>query len=150
MGLMETLIKKLTPDQASPRVSTPASAPPSEYPREVLRMVSATWQMGMSHFNGERTQIALAQLYCGAVRERLLDEIEEISRPSEVLLADMIRQARPSVTTEHAFAQLSAEEFDSSYGRLRIEYRNRETDIRQIAEALTNVVDIVRYLANVA
>jgi hypothetical protein len=148
MGMMETLIRRFTPDQVLPHVSTPTSAPPDEYPREVLRVIATTWTMAMSHFNGERRQLALAEMYCGAVRERLLDELESVRRPSSVLLGDVLGWTQPSAATAQAFARLSPKSFDDSYARLRIEYARNYVDIEQVADALIQVVDVMRWITN--
>ena len=148
MGLMGTLISRFTPDQAL-RVSTlPQPSAPDEYPRAVLRVVATTWTIGMSHFNGERNQIALADMFCSTVREKLLDEIEGVTRPSLVHIGDVLRRTRPLLATGRAFEQLSPESFDNSYARLRMEYAKYGVDIEQVADALTHAVDVMRYVAH--
>jgi hypothetical protein len=147
MGLMETLIRRFTPDQVSPRVLTLSPASPDQYPRPLLRVVATTWTIGISHFNGERNQIELARMYCSAVREKLLDEIEGVTRPSSVLLGDVITQTRRPSGVAQAFARLTPEDFDASYARLRMEYAKHDVDIEQLADAMVNVVDIMRYIA---
>lgn len=149
MGLIETLKKKLTPEAAIPHVSTPAPSEPSQYPREVLRMVGLTWNMGMAHFTGERLQLGLAEMFCGAVSERLFDEIEGVTRPSSELLRDLVKRTRPPVPAEQAFARLSPADFDAGYARLRLEYANHGADPEQMATSLLHAVDIMRYVANV-
>jgi hypothetical protein len=150
MGLIETLKKKLTPEESLPRVATPTSPAAAQYPREVLRMIATTWTMGMSYFHGEKLQLGLAQMFCFAVRERLLDEIEGVTHPSEEILREVVKVTRPPVPAEQAFAKLSSADFDACYARLRVEYTNHDADIAQIAEALTNVVEIMRYVAHLS
>lgn len=150
MGLIETLIKKLTPERATPRVSTPTSRVPTQYPQEVLRMVAATWTMGMAHFNGERHQLGLAEMFCGAVSERLFDEIEGVTHPSSELLRDLVKEARLPIPAEQAFAKLSPPDFDAAYARLRVEYANHGADLEQMATALVHVVDIMRYVSHIS
>jgi hypothetical protein len=149
MGLIETLKKKLTPQAAIPQVSTPTPADPSQYPREVLRMVAATWNTGMAHFTGERLQLGLAEMFCGAVSERLFDEIEGVTRPSTELLRELMKRTRPPIPAEQAFAKLFPVGFDADYARLRVEYANHGADPEQMATALLHVVDIMRYVTKV-
>jgi hypothetical protein len=150
MGLIETLIKKLTPEKATPRVSTPTSRVPTQYPQEVLRMVAATWTTGMAHFAGERLQLGLAEMFCGAVSERLFDEIDGVTRPSSELLHDLLKEARAPVPAQQAFANLGPSGFDTSYARLRLEYANQGADLEQMATALVHVVDIMRYVSHIS
>jgi hypothetical protein len=148
MGLIETLKKKLTPEAAIPRVSTPTSADPSQYPREVLRMVAATWNMGMAYYNGERLQLGLAEMFCGAVSERLFDEIEGVTRPSSELLSDLVKKTRLPIPAEQAFAKVSPSDFDAGYARLREDYANHGADPEQMATSLLHAVEVMRYVAH--
>jgi hypothetical protein len=150
MGLIDTIKKKLTPQAAVPPVSTPTSVDPSQYPREVLRMVAATWNMGMGYFQRERLQLGLAEMFCGAVSERLFDEIEGVTRPSSELLRDLVKKTRPPVPAEQAFAKLSQSDFDAAYARLREDYANQGADPEQMATALLHVVDIMRYVVHIS
>lgn len=149
MGFIETLKKRFTPEGAT-AVATPPHGVPAEYPREVLRVVSTTWNMGMSYFIGTRYQLGLAEMFCGVVRERLLDEIEGVRRPSSVPLSDILRNAKIPTPAVQAFSQLTPEQFDDSYARLRIEYTNRGADIEKVADALLNVVETMRYITELA
>jgi hypothetical protein len=116
----------------------------------VLTAVSATWTTAMAHFTGKQHQIGLAQMFCIAVRERLVDEMEDTTRPSSDLLRGLLKQMSPPGSAAQAFAALSPSEFDASYNRLRTEYANRGVDLEQMADALVHVVEVVRYVAHLS
>ena len=150
MGLFETLKKRLTPEMSVRGIATPTAAQPAQYPRAVLTAVSATWTTAMALFADKQHQIGLAQMYCLAVRERLVDELEGALRPSDQILRDLLKQMNPPPAAAQAFTQLSASDFDASYNRLRMEYANRGVDLEQMADALIHVVDVVRYVAHLS
>jgi hypothetical protein len=100
----------------------------------------STWLIGMKIFEGHANRAGLAFIFCYAVRNAVLDELDGIDQtPAEAFasLADGIEPPMPPAAAD-AFKTMMLKDFNDWLGHLRARAVKDNIDFADYAEALKN------------
>ena len=117
---------------------------PLPYDKSTIALASATIFAGMEQFADCPYQGALAQVFCFAVRDMILNELEGITLPTAEVLAGLVKRLHSSAPAEvrETFSRISPEEFDDWYKHIRINAAKEGVDLAEFANALHSIPDI--------
>lgn len=112
-------------------------------------MVISVWALGMSHFEGNDYQQVLADIFCYALRDGLLDELEGVTRPAASILQDIISRVQPAPPAEamQALRKFSPADFGRSLKNIRTVATEKGVDLGELADALKIARHLVKEFA---
>jgi len=108
--------------------------------RETEALAISTWVIGAQIFEGHANGMTLAFIFCFAVRNALLDELEGVDQtPEEVWesMRDRIQPPMPAAATD-AFKSMMLKDFERRLGHLRSMAVTEQVDLAEYADALEN------------
>jgi hypothetical protein len=119
------------------------------YPAAVAGLVSGVFVLGMEHFEGHEYQTGLAQIFCHAIRDAILDELEGATPDLKGIPARVAERLHPSTpeSARDAFRKLDFAGFAESYNHIRLLAANEGIDLEQLADALRDSAAVFKAAA---
>jgi hypothetical protein len=119
---------------------------PVPFDGNTVALVTSVFVLGMQQFADAPHQSGLAEVFCFAVRDMILNELEGADLPTAKVLADVAARLHASTPAEarRAFSRLRPADFDGMYQHIRILAAREGVDLAQFANALRSARQIVQ------
>jgi hypothetical protein len=120
------------------------------HPAGAAALAATVYLTGANHFDGQQFQQGLAQVFCIAIREAILDELEGIAPNLPKNVADAVNMLHPSTPQgiKETFSEVEAVHFVSSYNEIRLLVAQEGVDLKQFADALRDATIICKTMAS--
>jgi len=116
------------------------------YSQNTAELVIAMWLYGVMEFNGHPEDQVLADMFCLAMRDMILDEMEQVTRSESAVIASILDRVQPPlpVETTDAFRNLNTDNLRTGFQTFREMAIQRGVTMPELVDALEVAREIAK------